>query len=169
MKQKQSKDIVLPALVGALYVAISLLFAPLSFGAVQVRFSELFNHLCAYNKRYVYAVIIGCFITNLFSPLGLPDVIFGTTGTIIGTYLTWYFGRKTDNVIYKSIIATICQLPGTLLVGIELTIITKVPFWATWGSVAAGEMVSMIIGGFIVDLLAQKIDFKNGKVYKHEI
>ena len=42
-------------MVAALYVAFTLI-NPLSFGAVQLRFSELFNNLSVFNKRYIWAV-----------------------------------------------------------------------------------------------------------------
>ena len=41
-------------MVAALYVAFTLI-NPLSFGAVQLRFSELFNNLSVFNKRYIWA------------------------------------------------------------------------------------------------------------------
>ena len=73
--------------VAGLYVAITLLLAPFSFGAVQLRLSELFNNLSVFNKRYIWAVTLGCAIANLTSPLGVVDVIFGSLGTLVMTLL----------------------------------------------------------------------------------
>ena len=107
------------ALVSALYVAVTIILAPLSFGAVQLRASELFNHLAAFNKRYILAVAIGCAIANMFSPLGIVDVLFGTVGTLIGTSLTYFFARHTQNTVKKLAIATICQIPAMLPIALE--------------------------------------------------
>ncbi|AXX64831.1 QueT transporter family protein [Bombilactobacillus bombi] len=166
---QKSKNWALPAIVAALYVAISLLFAPLSFNAVQIRFAELFNHLAAFNKKYIIAVTLGCFITNLFSTVGMPDLIFGTAGTIIGTCLTWYFGSKTSIKWQKYAIATVCQIPGTFLVALEMHLFMKLPLVWTWVTVSAGEMLSMIIGAIIIDIISRKIDFSKGEVIRHAV
>lgn len=165
MKQKQLfQNWTLPAIVAALYVALSLLLAPLSFNAIQIRFAELFNHLVAFNKRYILAITLGCFITNLFSPLGMADLIFGTAGTLIGTSLTWYFGHRATHKLSKYCIATLSQLPGTFLVAWELNIVSHAPLLWTWFTVAVGEMLSMIIGAIIVNLLTTRIDFVHGRM-----
>lgn len=159
----KEKNLALTAVVAALYVAISLVLAPLSFGAVQFRLAEMFNHLAAFNKRYIYSLIIGCFIVNLFSPLGIVDVVVGTLGTAIGAVSTYYFTRKVTKNLWKYVIASLCQIPGVFLVTAELVVLTKIPFWLTLGSVFVGEMLSMAVGAVIIQLLSQRIDFVNGK------
>ncbi|UQS82915.1 QueT transporter family protein [Bombilactobacillus folatiphilus] len=160
------KNWALPGIIAALYAVLSVVLAPWSFGVVQFRLSEMFNHLAAFNKRYILALVLGCAIANMFSPLGIMDVFFGTLGTLIGTSLTWYFGHKVSNKLFKYVIATIMQLPGTGLVALELVLVDHVPFWLTWGSVALGEIVSMIIGAVIINLLTLRIDFTKGEVKK---
>ena len=54
------------AIVAALYVALTVVLAPFSYGAIQVRIAEMFNFLPLYNKRYIWAVTVGVFISNLF-------------------------------------------------------------------------------------------------------
>ena len=63
MSNTQSKvaNLAKAGVVAGLYVAITLLLAPFSFGAVQLRLSELFNNLSVFNKRYIWAVTLGCF------------------------------------------------------------------------------------------------------------
>ena len=55
MSNTQSKvaNLAKAGVVAGLYVAITLLLAPFSFGAVQLRLSELFNNLSVFNKRYI--------------------------------------------------------------------------------------------------------------------
>lgn len=158
-----AKNVALPAIIAALYVTISLVLAPISFGAVQLRFAEMFNHLAAFNKRYIYSLVLGCMIVNMFSPLGIIDVIVGTTGTLIGATATYYLTRKTTKRLWWYVIATLCQIPGVILVASELTIINKIPFLLTLGSVFIGEMLSMVVGGVVIELLSRRIDFANGK------
>ena len=56
MSNTQSKvaNLAKAGVVAGLYVAITLLLAPFSFGAVQLRLSELFNNLSVFNKRYIW-------------------------------------------------------------------------------------------------------------------
>ena len=163
IEKSSSYNITLPAIVAGLYVVISLAFAPLSFGVVQLRFAEMFNHLAAFNKRYIYALILGCLMVNLFSPLGIVDVLVGTSGTAIGTVSTYLLTRKTTNNLTRYTIATLCQIPGVLLVSLELTMISKLPFLLTFGSVLVGEFLSMIVGAVVIQFLTTRIDFINGK------
>ena len=36
----------------------------------------MFNHLVVFNKKYIFGIVLGVFVTNLFSPLGMYDLIF---------------------------------------------------------------------------------------------
>mgnify|MGYP002733419785 CR=1 FL=1 len=47
------------ALIAALYVAVTLILAVISFGAIQLRLSEMFNYLAIFHKRYIVAVTLG--------------------------------------------------------------------------------------------------------------
>ena len=71
------------SLVAALYFVCTVALAPISFGAVQFRLSEILVLLCFYKKDYCYSLILGCALANLFSPLGIYDVIFGTLATAL--------------------------------------------------------------------------------------
>lgn len=48
-------------IVAAIYVVMTLMLSPLSFGIVQVRFSEMLNYTALFNRRYVWAVTLGVF------------------------------------------------------------------------------------------------------------
>ncbi|WP_129044455.1 QueT transporter family protein [Companilactobacillus metriopterae] len=166
MKRSTENNIISVGIVAALYVAVTLAIAPFSYGAIQLRISELFNHLAAFNKKYIFAITLGCFIANIFSPLGLIDMIFGTIASLICTTLTWLFAKNIKNKYYKYIIATFCQLPGTFIVALELNIYMKLPLLLTWLTVTIGEFISMFIGAIIVDLVSRKINFSEGKIIK---
>ena len=59
------------AIIAALYIAITMLVAPISFGQLQFRIAEMFNHLVAFNPRYMVGVVLGVFISNfLLSSVG---------------------------------------------------------------------------------------------------
>ena len=71
------------ALVTALYVVVTVLLAPLSFGPIQLRLAELFNYLGVFNKRYIWSITLGVAIANAASPLGIIDIVIGSAGTCV--------------------------------------------------------------------------------------
>ena len=155
--KNKTLQLVKAAMVTALYVVFTLI-NPLSFGAVQFRFSELFNNFAVFNKRYIWAVTLGCAIANLTSPLGIIDVIFGSLGTLLMTSLSYFLTRKMTSVPLKLatcvIICTLMSWSGAL----ELYYVSGLPFWASYLSVGLGEFGSMAVGAILVYFLNKAID-----------
>lgn len=88
------KDLIINALVGALYVALIFLFAELSFGEIQFRVAEVLLIFLFINKRLSLGIILGTFISNLMlSPIAL-DMIFGTVATILSIGGLLLFSKK---------------------------------------------------------------------------
>ncbi len=87
------KKMVRCAIVAAIYVALSLAFAPLSFGAIQVRFAELLVLLPVFGVEYIIAVTLGCLLTN-FIGSSILDVIFGTAATLLACLITYALRKK---------------------------------------------------------------------------
>ena len=83
MKKIGIKFIVESALIAALYVALTWILAPISYGAIQFRISEVLLLLVILNPKYAYALIIGCFVANTTSSLGAYDMFFGTLATTL--------------------------------------------------------------------------------------
>lgn len=137
------------ALVAAMYVALTLAVPALSFGAVQCRFSEILVLLCFYRKDYSAALILGCFIANLFSPLGWYDLVFGVAATVIAVVPMYY----VKNIFIAALIPVISN---GVIVGIELTLAFGDPVWINIGSVAAGELAVMAAGAVIFKTVFEK-------------
>ncbi|MDO4487504.1 MAG: QueT transporter family protein [Eubacteriales bacterium] len=76
------------AMIAAVYTVLSLLLAPISFGPIQCRISEMLVILPAFMPSAVIGVTLGCFLTNFLGGCILPDIIFGTLATFIGAVLT---------------------------------------------------------------------------------
>lgn len=121
------------AAVAAIYVAATLLVAPLAFGPVQFRFSEVLVLLCFYRKDYGYALTLGCAVANLFSPLGLVDVVFGSLATALSAFAIY----RCRSLLIASFFPTL----GCVIVGVELHLLTEAPLIATCLMVMAGELV----------------------------
>lgn len=147
------------ALVAALYVAVTLLFAVISFGAIQLRLSEMFNYLALYHKRYVYAVTIGVVLANFLSPTWLLDVPIGGIATFLVLMLCRAVTKNMKNEVLKLIVTAILFTLSMFTVAGQLTILLGLPFWATWLTVGIGELLSMAVGGVTIYLIGKKVDF----------
>ena len=77
------------ALIAALYAALTLLLAPISYGALQVRISEAFTLLPVLFPESVPALALGCLLANILGGCMLPDIIFGTLATLLGALCTY--------------------------------------------------------------------------------
>lgn len=138
------------AIVAAMYAALTAAIAPLSYGNIQFRFSEVLVLLCFYRRDYAPALIVGCFIANLFSPLGLADVIFGTLATAAAAFPMY----RMKNIYIAALLPV---LTNGIIVGAELTIVFGNPLWMNMLSVAFGELVTVgIIGVLIFKLIIDK-------------
>ncbi len=92
-----ARDISLIAVIAALYAVATVALPFASYGPFQLRFSEGFNHLVVFNKRYIIALTIGVFIANIWSPYGIVDMIVGTAGTLAMTTMSYFATRKVKS------------------------------------------------------------------------
>lgn len=136
----------------AVYIAATLLCAPLAYETVQFRVSEMLMLLCWYEKDYITAMTVGCLTADLFSSLGMFDVLFGTMATLIAAVLM-YLLRKRVGLFTASLFPVISN---ALIIGLEIKIVTGDPFWINAGCVALGEFVCVSIFGVTVFRLLEK-------------
>lgn len=141
------------AVVAAIYIVFTLAIAPLSYGAIQFRFSEILVLLCFYKKDYLYSMLIGCAIANLFSPFALYDVIFGTLATALAIICM----RKCRRLWTASLFPTI----GCIIIGLEITLLANTPqtlstFLITTATVMIGEFIVVTCIGVPVFMALEK-------------
>lgn len=146
------------ALVAAVYVAVTVLLSVISFGAVQLRLSEMFNYLALYNKRYVVAVTVGVILANFMSPTWILDVPIGGISTFLVLILCRAVTKKITNDILKMVITALIFAISMFTVAGQLTILYDLPFWPTWLTVGIGELLSMTVGGITIYLLNKRFD-----------
>lgn len=89
MKNKNAAFLTQAAMIAAVYVVLTLLFRPISFGEIQVRIAEALTILPLFTPAAVPGVFIGCLISNIIGGGILPDIIFGSLATLIGALLTY--------------------------------------------------------------------------------
>ena len=142
--------IVRNGIMAALYVVLTLISYPISYGLYQLRISEALVLLCFVRKDYTIGVTLGCLIANAFSPeLGPIDMLIGTSATLISCLLVCF----CKHLLIASFIPIVAN---ALLVGFELSYILEVaPFWVAAGFVALGELGAMVIG-YLIFMLTKK-------------
>lgn len=94
MQNKKVAFIAQAAMIAALYVVLTMVFAPFSFREMQVRVSEALTILPAFTPAAVPGLFIGCLLANLLGGAAVPDVIFGSLATLIGAFFTWKLRNK---------------------------------------------------------------------------
>ncbi len=157
----KTKTIAISGIIAALYVAVSLLVAPFGFTAVQFRVSEMFNHLIVFNKKYFFGIVLGVFVTNIFSPLGLYDLTFGVAHSIITLSLTILASKYIKGNLGRMIFNTIMFTFTMFIIAFELNLALDLPFFYTWLTVAAGEFVVLAVGIPIILALNKRLNFKS--------
>ncbi len=84
MQRKRILLVTNAAMIAAIYVALTYVFHPISFGEVQLRISEALTILPVFTPAAIPGLFVGCFLGNLLSGAVLPDVVFGSLATLIG-------------------------------------------------------------------------------------
>src|SRR5699024_12771303 len=90
----------------------------ISFGAIQLRLSEMFNYLALFHKRYVVAITLGVVIVNFVSLMWFLDVQIGGIATFLVLVISILATRRIKNLNIKlPIIVLILSLPILTLSG----------------------------------------------------
>ena len=159
MKKTKTRTIVRCALIASLYTAVSLVLAPIAFGAVQARVSEAFTLLPVLVPDAVVGVTLGCFLTNLVGVLGALDIVFGTAATLTAALCT----RRLARVRLRGLPVAAAVPPvliNAVVVGAELAWAfgprTFAGFLLQAGGVALGQLFSCFALGLPLVRIIEK-------------
>lgn len=135
------------ALLAAIYAALTLGLAPFSYGPVQVRVSECLTLLAFCNRKWIPGLTVGCFLANLGSPFGLPDMVLGTLATFLGI---WPMHR-----LKSPLLASLCPvISNGVVIGAELDVLAALPPDLSLGAamiyIGAGEFLSVTVLGTLL-------------------
>lgn len=147
-----TRSLCVSAVIAALYAAMTLLLAPISYGPIQLRLSEAMTLLPILLPQAVPGLFVGCLIANLYTGM-LTDIIFGSLATLlaaIGTYLL----RK------KPVLAAACPVAANaVIVGLVLSMSFNLPVALTMLEVGIGELGAVLLGMLILSGIKRaKID-----------
>ena len=156
MKNKGTQFLAEAAVIGAIYVVLTVLFAPLSYGEVQVRFSEALTILPFFTPAAIPGLFIGCIIANLFGGAIPVDIIFGSIATLIGAVFTYKLRNQSRFLApLPPIIANAVIVPFVLRFGYGVNL----PIPLMMLTVGVGEVVSCAVIGLILQTALLK--YKN--------
>lgn len=141
MKMKKTNTAFLSqaAMIAAIYVVLTYVFAPFSFGEIQIRIAEALTILPVFTPAAVPGLFIGCLIGNILGGAILPDIIFGSLATLAGAFFTYKLcSHRPVLAPLPPIIANTLIVPFVLRFGYGVAL--PVPFMML--TVGAGEILS---------------------------
>ena len=148
MKKEKNLWMARIAIVAALYVVLTLLSYPFSYGMIQFRISEALMLLCCYDKKYTWSMVIGCIVSNLFS-FNLMDCIFGTLATLLACICMVLIKKKFIASFFPAIF-------NGVIIGLELYFVISAPLLLSMLGVAVGELVVVVLLGNILFYYIEK-------------
>ena len=142
------------AMIAALYVVLCLVFAPISYGEVQLRVAEALTILPFFTPAAIPGLFLGCIISNIIGGGIMLDVVFGSIATLIGAFGT-YALRKTTPFLapVPPILANALIVPFVLYYGYGVPL--PIPFMML--TVGAGEVLGCGVLGLILLFAIKKI------------
>ena len=102
------------AAIAAIYVVLTMMFAPISFGPVQFRISEVLCILPFFTVAAVPGLFVGCLLSNFFCGAAALDIAFGSLATLIGAVGSRMLRKNKWAVCLPPILANTVIVPWVL-------------------------------------------------------
>lgn len=146
------------AVIGAAYAALTMVLAPISFGPIQMRVSEVLCVLPFFMPCATWGLFIGCMIANLISAAGVWDVVFGSLATLGSCLCIQALGQRGKKVSSWPHIILAMLMPvvwnAFIVVGMLTWSLTETrvfqfgkQFWIFAAEVGLGELIVMLVLG----------------------
>ena len=135
------------AVIAAIYVVLTYLFAPFGFGEFQIRLSEALTILPAFTPAAIPGLFIGCLVGNILGG-GIPlDIAAGSIATLLGAIGTYSLRKPSRFLLPLSpIISNILIIPFVLKYGYG----TNLPIPFMMFTVGVGEIIGCGVLGLIL-------------------
>ena len=150
MKISKVTFITQAAAIAAIYVVLTLVFAPISYGEVQVRIAEALTILPFFMPAAIPGLFIGCLIANTIGGSIILDVIFGSIATLLGAIGTWLLRKNRWLAPLPPIISNTIIVPLVLRFGYG--VLLPLPLLMIF--IAIGEIISCyVLGELLLSVL----------------
>lgn len=139
MKHLTTRQLIIQAIIASIYFVLTVTLGGFSYLSIQFRYAEILNLLAFYNPIHMIGVTLGVFLSNLGSPLGFPDIVFGTLHTLVSLF----FISRSKNLLISSFYPTIFSF----IIGFMLSEIAAIPggFVIITASVMLSEFIIMTL------------------------
>ena len=149
--QSPARRVAVAGVVGALYVVLSLLVAPLAYGPLQFRLGEVLKPLVIKYPATIPAFAVGVGIVNLFSPqVGGLELILMPIVNLIGGTLCWLVAHRIGGVVGTYVASAIFALIISAGVATVLHFTVGLPYLVAFLPVAVSEVVLLLLGNVVL-------------------
>ena len=149
--QSPARRVAVAGVVGALYVVLSLMVAPLAYGPLQFRLGEVLKPLVIKYPLTIPAFAVGVGIVNLFSPLaGGLELILMPIVNLVGGTLCWFVGQRVKGAIGTYAASLLFAVIIAAGVGTVLHFAAGLPYLASFASVAVSETILLLAGNALL-------------------
>ena len=154
-KQKPIQFLARAAIIAALYVVLTMVFAPISFGPMQVRIAEVLTILPLFTPAAIPGLFVGCLLGNILGGGVIWDIIFGSLATLIGAALGYALRSNRWLVPIPAILANAIIIPFVLKYGYGI----EMPLILMGLYVGVGEIIScFVLGELFASALLRRQD-----------
>lgn len=157
MTKLSLRQIALAGLIAAVYVLLTLVLMPLSFGVYQVRIAEALTVLPFLTGSAVPGLFIGCLLANIFGGMGWVDIVFGSLITLLAALATYGIRRKFKDSPLGLYLA---PLPPVLFnafgVSVYLAPLLNMNYWFSVQMIGLGQLISCYVIGLPLLILLRK-------------
>lgn len=150
------------AVIAAMYTALTLLLAPISFGPLQLRAAEALTLLPVFSPAAIAGLTAGCAISNAIgvaagvNACGAADILIGSAATLFAALAS----RRLRKIRFFGL-PVLSALPPALfnglIVGGELAVVYKLPFWLCAVQVGAGELLVTLLLGLLLTAAVKRL------------
>ena len=147
--------------IAAIYVVLTLVFAPISYGSIQLRVSEALAILPMFTSAAIPGLFIGCLLANILGGCVVLDVVFGSLATLIGAALGYLLRKNRWLVPIPTVLANTLIIPLVLQYGYGVDL----PYYLQALYILAGEIAGSYVLGELLGAILLK---RSGKVFKKQ-
>ena len=152
MKENKTRNLVFSALIASIYVVLTLLLRPISYGPIQFRVWEALCVLPYFTPAAIPGVFIGCLISNLLGGAVLMDIVFGSLATLIGAIGSWLLRRNRWLVSLPPILSNTLIIPWVL----KFAYGSEDLVWYMMITIGIGEILAIgVLGQLLISVLAK--------------
>ena len=159
-ERKTASRLTQGAVIAALYAVLTLVFAPISFGPLQLRLAEILTILPMFTPAAIPGLFLGCALANLLGGAVVLDVVFGALATLLGALGGWLLRKNRWLVPLPAVAANGVIVPFVLRYGYGVDL--PIPLMMLY--VAAGE----ILGCYVLGELLASVILRRGGLFARE-